>query len=59
MEQFTSVGSYEKIIDNLTGEVTEYNFLLGGAIFKTDEQNKQGQMPPARRRCATKSKSGN
>jgi len=27
-------GSYEKTIDNLTGEVTEYNFLPGGAIFK-------------------------
>ncbi|MCD4792169.1 MAG: hypothetical protein K8R54_02980 [Bacteroidales bacterium] len=27
-------GSYEKTIDNITGEVTEYNYLPGGAIFK-------------------------
>ncbi|MCD4792173.1 MAG: FG-GAP-like repeat-containing protein [Bacteroidales bacterium] len=27
-------GSYEKTINNLTGEITEYNYLPGGAIFK-------------------------
>ncbi|MCD4792171.1 MAG: RHS repeat-associated core domain-containing protein [Bacteroidales bacterium] len=28
-------GSYEKTINNLTGEITEYNYLPGGATFKT------------------------